>query len=96
LRGGIGGAPRPFTAGTNDTVVCPAHGLAIDDRVVFWQYEGLGLPGGIVEGTAYWVKAAPDADSFTASSKGPLTGSRRRLMPTHSRSARPRGAQRST
>jgi hypothetical protein len=67
LRGGIGGAPRPFTAGTNDTVVCPAHGLAIDDRVVFWQYEGLGLPGGIVEGTAYWVKAAPDADSFTIS-----------------------------
>lgn len=67
LRGGIGGAPRPFAAGTNDSVVCPGHGLAVDDRIVFWQYEGLGLPGGVVEGTAYWVKTAPDADSFTVS-----------------------------
>lgn len=67
LRGGIGAAPRPFTAALTDVVTCPAHGLAVDDRVVFWQYEGLALPAGVVEGTAYWVKAAPDADTFTVS-----------------------------
>ena len=67
LRGGIGGAPRPFTAAVTDVITCPGHGLAVDDRVVFWQYEGLALPAGIVEGTAYWVKTAPDPDTFTVS-----------------------------
>lgn len=67
LRGGIGAAPRPFTAAATDLVTCPGHGLAVDDRVVFWQYEGLALPTGLVEGIAYWVKTAPDADTFTVS-----------------------------
>ena len=67
LRGGIGSAPRPFTAGSNDLVTSPAHGLAVNDAVVFWQYEGIGLPAGITEGTVYFVIAAPDADTFTVS-----------------------------
>ena len=67
LRGGIGLAPRPFTGAVTDTVSCPAHGLAVGDPVVFWQYEGIGLPGGVTEGTVYFVKTAPDADTFTVS-----------------------------
>jgi hypothetical protein len=67
LRGGIGLAPRPFTAGTSDTVSCPSHGLLVGDPVVFWQYEGIALPAGITEGVVYFVKTAPDADSFTVS-----------------------------
>jgi len=67
LRGGIGLPPRPFTGATTDTLSCPAHGLAAGDPLVFWQYEGIGLPGGITEGTVYFVKTAPDADSFTVS-----------------------------
>jgi hypothetical protein len=67
LRGGIGSAPRPFTAATTNTVTCPAHGLAVDDHVVFFQYEGVSMPGGITEGTAYFVLTAPTADTFTVS-----------------------------
>jgi hypothetical protein len=67
LRGGIGLAPRPFTGATSDTISCPAHGLAVGDPVVFWQYEAILLPTGITEGTVYFVKTAPDADSFTVS-----------------------------
>jgi hypothetical protein len=67
LRGAIGAAPRPCTAAANDVVTCPGHGLAVNDRVVFWQYESVGLPAGIVEGVAYWVKTAPDVDTFTVS-----------------------------
>lgn len=66
-RGGIGPAPQPFTAATSDTVTCNAHGLAVDDRLVFWQYEPGTLPTGVTEGTVYWVKTAPDANTFTVS-----------------------------
>jgi hypothetical protein len=66
-RGGIGPAPQPFTAATTDTITSYAHGLAVDDRVVFWQYEPGSLPTGITEGTVYWVKTAPDANTFTVS-----------------------------
>lgn len=67
LRGGIGLAPRPFVGTTNDNIACPGHGLAVDDRVVFWQYESIALPTGITEGTVYWVKTVPDADNVTVS-----------------------------
>lgn len=67
LRGGIGAAPRPFTGAASDTLICPAHGLVVGDPVVFWQYESISLPGGVTEGTVYFVKTAPDADSFTVS-----------------------------
>lgn len=66
-RGGIGPAPQPFTAATSDTVTSYAHGLAVDDRVVFWQYEPGSLPTGLTEGVVYWVKTAPDANTFTVS-----------------------------
>jgi len=67
LRGGIGTAPRPFTGATTDTLSCPAHAFAVNDPVTFWQYESVSLPGGITEGTVYFVKAVADADSFTVS-----------------------------
>jgi len=67
LRGGIGPAPTPFTAAISDTVTSNAHGMIVDDRVVFWQYEAGSLPTGITEGTVYWIKTAPDANTFTVS-----------------------------
>ena len=67
LRGGIGTAPRPFTGAANDSLSCPAHALAVNDPVTFWQYESIALPGGITEGSVYFVKAVPDADSLTVS-----------------------------
>jgi hypothetical protein len=66
-RGGIGPAPQPFTAATSDTITSYAHGLAVSDRVVFWQYEPGSLPTGLTEGTVYFVRTAPDANTFTVS-----------------------------
>jgi hypothetical protein len=72
LRGGIGAAPRPFAAVAGTTITCPGHGLALDDTVVFWSYEGTGivLPAPLVEGTVYFVKS-PTADAFSVSATQP-------------------------
>jgi hypothetical protein len=67
LRGGIGPVPTPFTTGANNAINCPAHGFAVGDRVVFWQYQSLALPG-LTDGQVYWVVSAPDANTFTVSS----------------------------
>lgn len=63
----IGAAPTIFTGATSDTLSSPAHGLAVDDPVVFLAAFGRSLPTGITEGTLYYVKTAPDADTFTIS-----------------------------
>lgn len=49
-----GGAVKPFALDdtTADTFKCAAHGLANDDRVVFY---GSALPAGVTQGTVYWV-----------------------------------------
>lgn len=66
LRGGIGAAPQPFTAATTDSITSPGHGLSMNDRVVFWQYESIALPTGITEGTVYFVNSV-SGDTFTIS-----------------------------
>lgn len=72
-KGIIGGAVKGFTADTADLITCPAHGLVLDDRVVFEAIEGLSLPTGITEGTRYWVIASglvTDAFKFSATQGG--------------------------
>lgn len=66
-RGHFGGAPKAFTAATNDNITCPAHGLAVNDRVVFYSRNGQSLPTGITEGTVYFVLTAADANTITIS-----------------------------
>jgi hypothetical protein len=56
------GAKRQFNVSdaadvTANTIDSPAHGLAADNRVVFWAAEGAALPAGLAEGTIYWVIA---------------------------------------
>lgn len=52
---------------TNETFLVPAHGLVTDDRVAFFDIEsGGGLPGGVTEGTVYFVRSAGlTTDRFT-------------------------------
>lgn len=68
-RGAVGVAtlPKPLTGATNDTLTAPGHGLAVNDRVAFFAVPGGSLPTGITAGTVYFVKTAPDADTFTIS-----------------------------
>lgn len=63
----IGAAPTVLTGATSDTITSPAHGLVVDDPVVFWATYGLALPTGITEGTIYYVKTAPSVDTITIS-----------------------------
>lgn len=63
----IGAAPTVFVGLASDTITSIAHGLAVDDPVVFLPAFGNALPTGITEGTIYYVKTAPDADTFTVS-----------------------------
>lgn len=65
--GVIGAAPTMVTGATSDTITSPGHGLAVNDRCVFLQAFGLTVPAGITAGTVYYVKTAPDADTFTIS-----------------------------
>jgi len=44
---------------TNNRVLCEAHGLANDDRVVFY---GGTAPTGLTEGTVYWVVGVTSSD----------------------------------
>lgn len=66
-KGAIGGAAVLMTGATSDTITAPAHGLIVDDNLVFWPAFGLSLPTGITEGTVYFVKTAPTADTLTIS-----------------------------
>lgn len=64
-RAAIGGAPQIVLAATSDTLTAFAHGLAVDDRVVFYPGYNVTMPAGITEGTVYFVKTAADANSLT-------------------------------
>lgn len=61
----IGGAPQLVSAATTDTITAIAHGLAVDDRVVFYPGYNVTLPTGITEGTVYFVKTAGTSDTLT-------------------------------
>lgn len=63
----IGVAPTVCVALASDTFTSPAHGLVVDDPVVVLPLIGNALPTGVTEGTIYFVKTAPDADTFTLS-----------------------------
>lgn len=66
-QGVIGAAAKVFTAATDDNIKAPGHGLAVNDEVCFFPIAGIALPTGITEGTVYFVKTAPDADTITIS-----------------------------
>lgn len=52
---------------TANDITSPSHGLANDHRIVFEDsVDGGSLPGGITEGTVYWVLAVT-TDTFTIS-----------------------------
>jgi hypothetical protein len=60
-----------FTALTTDVITSPNMAFAVDDRVTFFAREGGALPGGIVEGTVYFIKtAAAPAYTISATSGG--------------------------
>lgn len=50
-----------------DTITIPDHGLSVNDRVAFFATQGGALPGGVTEGTVYWVVSVPDNDTITFS-----------------------------
>lgn len=61
----IGAAPTICIGLASDTLTSIGHGLAVDDPVVMLPAFGNALPTGITEGTIYYVKTVPDADTFT-------------------------------
>lgn len=66
-KGPIGTALGPFTAAATDTITIPGlTGLAVDDRIAFFPFEGSSLPTGISEGTVYWAKTV-SGDAVTIS-----------------------------
>jgi hypothetical protein len=90
LRGGIGGQPMPFTYPTGGgSLTCPGLQPAVSDPVAFWQYGSVSLPGGITEGTVYWVISV-SGDTFAVSATlgggavvltGPGLGTCQKLTP---------------
>lgn len=66
-KGPLSTAMRAFTAVVAGNVfTSPAHGLAVNDRVVLDSIFG-SLPAPYVDGTSYFVQSAPTADTFTLS-----------------------------
>lgn len=62
-----GGTEKGFQVDlTNNKIICEAHGLVNDDRVVFY---GGTVPTGLTEGTVYWVvgNTAGDPDTYQVS-----------------------------
>lgn len=59
-RGVLGSRLGPFSAvvSGNAITIPGLSGLAVNDRVIFHAVDGSSLPGGITEGTSYWVISA--------------------------------------
>lgn len=56
-----GGAPKEFVAvPSSDTIYCPSHGWSDTQTIVFWKGT---VPGGLTEGTVYYVRDAT-SDTF--------------------------------
>lgn len=65
-RGILGSALGPFVAeSTTATITNKAHGLVVGQRVAFYATPFSTLPTGLTEGSLYYVRTVPDADSFT-------------------------------
>jgi hypothetical protein len=65
--GVVGGPAKNFVGTADDNVRVPAHGLVVNDEVALFPTDAGSLPAGVVEGTVYFVKTAPDADNITIS-----------------------------
>ena len=53
---------------TNNDIFSPAHGLAANDRVLFWATIGAAIPTGLAEDTEYFVIATGlTTDAFRVS-----------------------------
>lgn len=61
--GSFAGAGSAVVSGNLFTV--PAHGLVADDRVCFYAAGSSALPGGVTEGTVYFVRTGTTTDTFT-------------------------------
>lgn len=68
-RGPIASSPVGFALGesTDDTITIKNHALSINDTVAFFSLANLALPGNITEGTVYYVRTVPSADTLTLS-----------------------------
>lgn len=61
----------PFTAvAVGDLITIPGHTLAVSDRVAFFAAFGSTLPGGITEGTQYFVKTVAGNDITISATDG--------------------------
>ena len=69
-RGPISTNPVGFALGesTDDTLTIKNHALGISDRITLMQLANLALPGNITEGSIYFVKTVPSADTVTLAS----------------------------
>lgn len=67
-----GGIPEAFTVPdiANDTLEAPGHGFSNTNTVVVWSVPGVALPGGLVEGTVYFVIAATADDLQLSTTSG--------------------------
>lgn len=64
----------PFTAiAAGDLITIPGHTLAVSDRVAFFAAYGSTLPGGITEGTQYFVKTVASNDITISTTDGGAT-----------------------
>ena len=55
-RGVFGSRQGPFTAVVSgNAFTVPGHTMIVNDRVAFYQPSGTSLPGGVTEGTVYFV-----------------------------------------
>lgn len=71
-KGSLGTAVEgPFTAvAAGDLITIPGTTLAVDNRVAFYPAAGSSLPGGITEGTIYWVKTVSSNDITVSTTQG--------------------------
>lgn len=69
-----GGLPNPARAATasasGDYVECDGHQLADGDTVTFRAYDGGSLPGGLSEGTTYYVTVTSTSRFQVSTSSG--------------------------
>jgi len=63
---GTAGTSVAVTGGGSATLTATAHGMAVDDMVVF---VASSLPGGMFQSSPYFVVSVPTADTFTVSAK---------------------------
>lgn len=70
-RGVFGSRQGPFTAiVTGNVITVPGHTMAVNDNVAFYQPSGTTLPGGITEGTVYFVKTVATNDITVSTTSG--------------------------